>query len=155
MHGLSGASTKGFPTSRSPLPPRRTRPRGQLRPSVDVPDYIHASRRLLDELNFDVESVSEDLAFPYSADARAYDALLEVAPDVAGAVDRAAMGARTAFWSRDAVRNSLSWLLVGLIVTMFVGGTFIPSWGSLLVNALSGGFAALEVRRRTRPDSDD
>ena len=116
---------------------------------VVMPEYVDATRRLFEDLGLDEESVSTDLSFSYAADARAYEALLEVAPDVAAAVDRAAEGTRTAFWSRNAVRNSLSWLLVGLILLLFVGGTFIPTWGALLVNTLSGGFAALEIRRRT------
>ena len=116
---------------------------------VVLPSYVAATKALFDELGIDDEMVPGDLSFSFSADDRAYSALLESAPDVAEAVDRAARAARTPFWTRSAVRNALSWTLVFLVLGLFVGGTFIPQWGTLLINTLSGGFAALEVRRRT------
>ena len=107
-----------------------------------LPPYVNATRLLFEDLGLGEESIPDDLYLSFSADSRAYEALTELAPNVADAVDRAAETVRSPFWSRDAVRNSLSWLLVTLVITLFIGGTFVP-WGGALINAVGGGLAAL------------
>ena len=98
-----------------------------------VPGYQDATRALLKSIGVDGDAVINEIEFTPSDDDRAYETISEAAPDLAVAVDAAASMVRTPFWSRRAVRNSLAWSLVSLVIAMYVAGAMLPPpWGAVV-----------------------
>ncbi|PYF96394.1 hypothetical protein SAMN05216184_11954, partial [Georgenia satyanarayanai] len=124
--------------------------RGLATPTV-LPGYQDAARRVLKRLDTDVEE--DDLVpFTPSKDDSAYEMLAGAAPEIASAIDDAVKVVKTSFWSRRVVRNSLAWLVISLLVTVWVASGFLPApLGSLLGGLYGTGQAVLQVKKRLGP----
>ncbi len=123
-----------------------------------VAGFDEAARTLLDDLGWNAAVSGRDIVFAPSTDDSAYEAIAEVAPDVAMAVDKAAAKVRTPFWTRRAVRNSLAWMLVTLVSVVYVAGVALPPpWGSILsvLLGISGVSGPAVYRLVSRPDGPD
>ena len=110
-----------------------------------IPGFNNAARSLLEDVGFSGESVDDAVMFTPSEDDRAFEAIHEVAPDIAAAVNLAAAKVRTPFWSRRTVRNALAWMLVMVVVTLRGIGLVLPEpWKSILALLLDlGGISAV------------
>ena len=118
-------------------------------PSMPSGWFDSIAHRVLADVGLQGLAEPEVIQFTPSLDDSAYAVLEAQAPDIAEAINAAAEQVTTPFWSTSTVRNSLAWLVAGVVVILYVGGTVLwPPWGAVAVALLSaGGVTAPSVHR--------
>ncbi len=120
--------------------------------------YRTATEALLRSIGFDHESELPNLGVRPTSDDTAFRMIAQASPETATAIALAADKARNPLLSAHIIRNMLAWLVVGLIVVAYVGGTVLfPPWGPIVVAVLSasGVTAPVAHKKISQPPDKD
>ncbi len=126
-------------------------------PSVpSVAGYRTAVDALLRSIGFDHESELPDMSVGPTSDDTAFRVIAQASPETAAAIALAADKARNPLLPAHIIRNMLAWLMVGLIVVAYVGGSVLfPPWGSVVVALLGvSGVTAPAVHKKISQPPD-